>query len=275
MQHVYIGCGGYSNEDWRKPGLLYERVSPRHYLETYSRHFDLLELNSSFYATPTRARYEQMYTRAPQLRLTLKVSSAFSHKRCFSPEELRHTLEHPQVFRDAGLLCSYLIQFPYSFSRTPANRAYLTQLTESFSGYSVAIEFRHASWDIPAVHASFAARRLHWVSADYPPLEGLPKPRVQATSSLVYIRLHGRNTEHWWTANSAAKRHDYLYSESELREWAGKIAPIAQTGKQILILFQNTTSGHALKNIPILRALLEETGVTVWKPPLSTMEPLF
>ena len=48
---------------------------------------------------------------------------------------------------------------------------------------------------------------------------------VALTSPTAYVRFHGRNASTWNVrGKSAAERFNYLYSEDELREWAGPLA---------------------------------------------------
>ena len=37
---VWIGCGGYTNDEWAAPGLIYDGVKKDAYRETYARHVD-------------------------------------------------------------------------------------------------------------------------------------------------------------------------------------------------------------------------------------------
>ncbi|WP_027460847.1 DUF72 domain-containing protein [Deinococcus murrayi] len=266
---VWIGCGGYTNDDWAAPGLLYEGVKKDAYLETYSQHFDAAELNSSFYAIPGLKAFEGMVRKSGgRTRFTVKLNKVFTHDRAPSDADFDRMLQSPQPLRDAGVMGPYLAQFPYSFHRTADNRKYLLGLAERFAGHELAVELRHASWDQPEVREGMAEYGLIWVSPDYPPVGGMPEPQVHVTTDVGYLRLHGRNKGSWWEGQSAAERHDYLYSRAEMNEWAEKIALVEGDLSELYVFFQNTTRGHALKNIPMLREALRARGV-----PVKTPEP--
>lgn len=266
---VWIGCGGYTNDDWAAPGLIYEGVKKDAYLETYSRHFDAAELNSSFYAIPGLKAFEGMVRKSGgRTRFTVKLNKAFTHDRAPTDADFDRMLQSPQPLRDAGLMGPYLAQFPYSFHRTAENRKYLLALAERFAGHELAVELRHASWDQPGVREGMAEYGLIWVSPDYPPVGGMPEPQVHVTTDVGYLRLHGRNKGSWWEGQSAAERHDYLYTRAEMDEWAEKIALVTDDLSELYVYFQNTTKGHALKNIPMLREALNARGV-----PVKTPEP--
>ncbi|WP_291425924.1 DUF72 domain-containing protein [Deinococcus sp.] len=266
---VYIGCGGYSNDDWTAPGLIYEGVRKDDYLATYSEHFDAVELNSSFYAIPGLKAFEGMARKSGgHTRFTVKLNRVFTHDRAPTDTDFDRMLQSPEPLRDVGVMGPYLAQFPFSFHRTPENRRYLGMLTERFAGHELAVELRHASWDKPEVRGGMSELGVIWVSPDYPPLGGMPEPQVHVTSDVGYLRLHGRNKGSWWEGQSAAERHDYLYNRAEMAEWAEKIALVNDDLSELYVFFQNTTKGHALKNIPVLREALNARGV-----PVKTPEP--
>ncbi|MDO4245449.1 MAG: DUF72 domain-containing protein [Deinococcus sp.] len=264
---VYIGCGGYTNEDWTAPGLIYEGVKKDAFLETYAEYFDAVELNSSFYAIPGLKAFEGMARKSGgRVRFSVKLNKAFTHERAPTDADFDRMLQSPEPLREAGVMGPYLAQFPYSFHRTPANRKYLAALTERFAGHELAVELRHASWDKPEVRGGMGEFGLIWVSPDYPPVGGMPEPQVHVTGDVGYLRLHGRNRETWWEGQSASERHDYRYNRAEMDEWAEKIAAVAGELSELYVYFQNTTKGHALHNIPMLREALNARGIPVRAP---------
>lgn len=264
---VYIGCAGFTNDDWAAPGLIYEGVKKDAYLSAYAAHFDAVELNSSFYAIPGLKSFEGMVRKtAGAVRFCVKLHKVFTHERAPTDDDFDRMLQSPEPLRDAGVMGPYLAQFPYSFHRTPDNRKYLGMLTSRFAGHELAVELRHASWDKPEVRAGMAEQGVIWVSPDYPPVGGMPEPQVHVTGDVGYLRLHGRNRANWWEGQSASERHDYLYNRAEMDEWAEKIALVGGDLSELYVYFANTTKGHALKNIPMLREALNARGVSVRTP---------
>lgn len=264
---VYIGCGGYSNEEWTAPGLLYEGVRKDEFLSTYAQHFDAVELNSSFYAIPGLRAFEGMARKSGgRTRFAVKLNKVFTHERAPTDVDFDRMLQSPEPLREAGVMGPYLAQFPYSFHRTADHRKYLHTLSERFAGRELAVELRHASWDKPEVREGMAQFGLIWVSPDYPPVGGMPEPQVHVTGDVGYLRLHGRNAGSWWEGQSAAERHDYRYTRTEMDEWAEKIAFVEGELSELYVFFENTTKGHALHNIPMLRDALNARGVPVQAP---------
>ncbi|HEX5030315.1 MAG TPA: DUF72 domain-containing protein [Candidatus Eisenbacteria bacterium] len=56
-------------------------------------------------------------------------------------------------------------------------------------------------------------------------------------------------------------RYDYLYSESELQEWVGKIRELASTTKKTFVFFNNCHAGQAATSAKLMRRLLEGEGL--------------
>lgn len=260
---VYIGTGGFSNRDWE--GLLYPVPrKPTDDLHYYAQAFDVVELNSSFYAIAGEKAFAGMLNKSAQrLKMAVKLHQDFTHQRTATADLAQRMRLSPKPFREAGLLAPFLAQFPYSFARTPDNRRYLAQLVKWFAGEQLAIEFRHISWHVQEVQQAFREMGLIWVSVDYPQLAGMPISDLVLTSRTGYIRLHGRNDAQWWEGNSAAERHDYRYQDDELAVWADRIAAKRHEYDELYVLFENTTAGHALHNIPQLRALLLQRGIVL------------
>ncbi len=260
---LYLGTGGYANDDWI--GLLYPPgTKPATYLEVYAQHFNAVELNASFYAIPGVKAFEGMLRRSDgRVRFAVKLHRSMTHERTATDETYRRLFESVRPLAEAGVLGPFLAQFPYAFHRTPENRRYLLDLVTRFEGYRLAVEFRHASWDQEAVRAAFRERGLVWVANDYPPLRGLPKPVLYVTAEVAYLRFHGRNTRTWWEGRTQAERHDYLYTPDELAPWARALAAQQEAVREAWLIFNNTTKGHALRNLAMMKELLEAAGLEV------------
>ncbi|MCS7068814.1 MAG: DUF72 domain-containing protein [Meiothermus sp.] len=265
---IYLGTGGYTNEDW--VGLLYPPEAKKdEWLSIYARTFNAVELNSSFYNIPGLKAFAGMLRRSGGLRWAVKLHQRMTHERNATDDDYQRLLESVAPLREAGVLGPFLAQFPQSFHRTPENRKYLAALAQRFADKTLApgglaVEFRHASWDNPEVREAFRKAGLIWVSTDYPPLPGLPKNELHLTGEIAYIRLSGRNKEKWYEGKNQAERHDYRYSEAELRFWVQSLlaALERQTLTQVWFIFNNTTQGHALVNLAMLKKLLEEAGLS-------------
>jgi uncharacterized protein YecE (DUF72 family) len=260
---LYLGTGGYSNDDWL--GLLYPQgTKSGDYLKIYAQHFNAVELNSSFYAIPGIRAFQGMVKKSDaKVRFAVKVHQSMTHTRDADEAMVQLLFESVQPLREVGMLGPFLAQFPYSFHRTPENRLYLKNLVECFkeANETLAVEFRNAAWHVPEVVQAFEETGLVLVSVDYPQVGGMPKPELYLTSDIVYLRLHGRNEEKWYGGKDASERHDYLYTPNELKPWVLGLAERRDEIHEAYVLFQNTTKGHALKNLEMLKALCDEVGL--------------
>jgi uncharacterized protein YecE (DUF72 family) len=258
---LFLGTGGFSNDDW--VGIFYPpELKKTEWLEYYSRHFNAIEVNSTFYAVPAQKTFASMLERSQgRLRFCAKLHRSFTHD-LGKPEMADASAASRFLFtidpvRQAGKLGPLLAQFPYSFKNTQESRTHLAHLVEWFGvgrddGVQLAVEFRHQSWDREPVYQYLADLGLQAVSVDLPRLEGLPASRLRA-SGLIYARMHGRNAVHWFDGKDAAERHDYQYTPAELEPW---VTSIKGSGvSSAYVFFQNTTRGQGLTNAREFQAL--------------------
>ncbi|MER3556074.1 MAG: DUF72 domain-containing protein [Meiothermus sp.] len=264
---IYTGTGGYTNDDW--VGQLYPPEAKKdEWLSIYAQHFNAVELNSSFYNIPGLKAFGGMLKKSGgRVHWAVKIHQSMTHELNATDDDYQRLFESVAPLRDAGVLGPFLAQFPQRFHRTPENRKYFAALTERFSDKQkapggLAVEFRHNSWDNDEVREAFKKAGLIWTSTDYPPLPGLPKNELHVTCEIAYIRLSGRNKEKWYEGKDQSERHDYLYSPDELKEWVQVLAEAQEQENltQAWFIFNNTTKGHALKNLEMLGKLLEEAG---------------
>jgi len=267
---ILMGTGSYSNDDW--VGLLYpEGTKKTDYLSVYAQHYYAVEINSSFYNIPGEKAFAGMARRASgRMQFSVKLHQMFTHARGYDQNDLERMLKSPQPLRQEGILGPFLAQFPYSFHRTLENRKYLWELAQHFEGEQLALELRHGSWDKEEVRDGFNEHGLIWVSPDYPRLEGMTDSILRSSGKVAYLRLHGRNNATWWEGKDAAERHDYRYTQADLEGIAAEIAALASDARDrhesvdtLWVIFNNTTKGHALYNIQMLRVVLEGRGLKV------------
>ena len=158
MAQYYIGTAGWSYEDW--VGIVYpiSRQAGFHPLTYLAAFINIVEVNSTFYRPPSLAMSLSWVKKLPpgsDFLFSVKLHQSFTHERkglsAKDADVFKHGLE-PLVA--ARRLAALLVQFPWSFAHTPANDDYLAGLFELFSGYPLALEVRHASWDRPEFYAT-------------------------------------------------------------------------------------------------------------------------
>jgi uncharacterized protein YecE (DUF72 family) len=164
-----------------------------------------------------------------------------------------------------GKLGALLIQFPVSFKNTSLNREYLERLLRQFIEYPRVVEVRHDSWDNPDTLASFVRNGVAFCNIDQPTLGRSLAPTEHVTSSLGYVRLHGRNYKEWFNSDDRNDRYNYLYSENELGAWKEKIEAVAEKAQTTYVIANNHYEARAGANALELKSML--TGKRVKAPP--------
>lgn len=204
----YLGTMGFSYKDWE--GVFYPPgLKQRDYLAHYSRFFNAVEVDSTFYGTPradTVKRWGQM-TPADFV-LCLKMPRIITHelRLADAEEEVEAFLETARLLGEK--LGPILIQFPPDFARDQIGvlAAFLRGLPHDV-GY--AVEFRHRSWHATATGMLLQKHGVAWVSTEY---QYMPQ-RVYVTADFVYVRWIGRHGTY--------ETHDHEREDKgpRLQEW--------------------------------------------------------
>jgi uncharacterized protein YecE (DUF72 family) len=202
---IRVGCSGWSYASWR--GRFYpERLPQRRWLEYYSRRFDCVEVNATFYRLPTKAAVETWARQVPPgFVFAVKASRYLTHVRRLrdAAAGLARLMERISPLADAGLLGPILWQLPANFHRDDGR---LHAAIGAMHAGRHAIEFRHASWFVPEVLDELARNDIALAVGDTPK-RALPVPGP--TCDLAFLRLHHGHR---------GRRGNY--SKAELDAWA-------------------------------------------------------
>jgi uncharacterized protein YecE (DUF72 family) len=266
-RQVLVGPAGWSYADWA--GIVYPSPKPRDWHEAsyLARFFDAIEINSSFYHPPSGKTAEGWARRVahnPAFRFTAKLWQRFTHDRNANRADEKLVKEGMTPLAAAGRLGALLLQFPWSFKNTKANREYLGGLFMEFMEYPLVLEVRHSSWNRPDVLAWLAEQGVGFCNIDQPVIGRSIAPTERATSPVGYVRLHGRNYEQWFSsAEHPEERYNYLYSMSELEPWAARIRHISQSAEVTFVITNNHFQGKAIANALQLISLIKGSPVDV------------
>ena len=101
------------------------------------------------------------------------------------------------------------------------------------------------------------ALNVGWVNVDQPQFRSLMRPSSEVTSSIAYIRFHGRNYEQWWKGTKET-RYDYMYRADELEPWAARVVDLAAEPRvrEVLAFFNNHRRGSAARNAEDFEAMV-------------------
>jgi uncharacterized protein YecE (DUF72 family) len=126
------------------------------------------------------------------------------------------------------------------------------------------VEVRHSTWSNPETIAYFAERNVSFCNIDQPQIGRALEPTTHVTSSIGYVRLHGRNYDQWFEAETSADRYNYLYKSNELVGWKERIDNIAEQAKTTFVVTNNHFEAKAGVNALQLKNML--TGRRVLAP---------
>ena len=256
-----VGTCGFSYRDWIGP-FYPLGIRQQSMLDYYAERFPSVEIDSTYYAIPKPSTFESMAHRTPpDFRFTVKVPGSITHVPADgSPEQ-----SDLDAFREclgpllhAGKLGAVLAQFPNSFR--PARDAFgrLERLREEWPDLRLVAEFRHREWQKDAILRILSSLDIGWCNVDEPQFASLVRPDAQTTSSIGYIRFHGRNAAKWWKQErSSAERYDYTYSADELVEWLPRIAEVVERTRETYLFFNNHRNGQAATNARQMMELLD------------------
>jgi len=247
---IRVGVAGWSYDDW--DGIVYPARGPSGFdrLAYLAGFFDTLEINSTFYRIPG-AKVTQSWARRvqarPDFRFTAKLYQGFTHKRAeLQGGEEEAFKQAMQPLLEAGVLSGVLVQFPYSFRPKAASREVLERIIEAFGALRLVVEIRHADWDRQEFFDFLRRHDVGFCNLDQPHIASSIGPSEAATSTVGYVRLHGRNAENWFKKKAEPwERYDYVYSEEELTPWMPRIRRIAEQTTDVFIIANNHYRGKA------------------------------
>ena len=256
-----VGTCGFSYKDWVGP-FYPLRIRPQSMLDYYAERFAAVEIDSAYYAIPSASMFESMAHRTPpDFRFTVKAPGSITHV----PADATPPADDLRAFRAsldpllrAGKLGAVLAQFPNSFR--PARDAFgrLELLRREWPDLRLVAEFRHRDWQKDSVGRILGALDIGWCNVDEPRLESLVRPDARTTSTIGYVRFHGRNAAKWWKQErSAAERYDYMYSVDELAEWLQRIEEVVDKTDETYVFFNNHRNGQAATNARQMMDLLD------------------
>jgi len=259
-KRIRIGTSGYSFADW--VGSFYPGGTPRgRMLDEYVKHFDVVEINSTYYRVPHAAMFERMEEKTPPgFEFVVKLFRGMTHEIEDDPSIYREFSESVSPLRDAGKFGGFLAQFPWKFKNDDAARRHLALVRERLGEDPLFVEFRHDSWIERPTFELLREHGIGYCAVDEPALKGLVPPVVAATTDTGYVRFHGRNARNWW-GKGGGDRYDYDYSREELTEWTERLLKLeAKTGK-VYAFFNNCHAGHAARNADLMLSMLgDELG---------------
>ncbi|MDQ2919878.1 MAG: DUF72 domain-containing protein [Verrucomicrobiota bacterium] len=282
---------------WSDPGFIarwYPKGMPAtERLPWYAQHFEMVEVNSTFYSVPD-ARMVDRWARATPNEFIFDVKlhqllSRHSTPAKFLPRDLqqraetegkgrvkltpeieaemvREILKALSILRAAGKLGVLLLQLSPAFSPRKHSLGELQPLLEMLRDYRVAIELRNRNWAVgDQLGETLEFFRDHSVAltlVDAPTKDHftiMPSDLDEITDSrTAYLRLHGRDARAYTTGNTVAERFNYDYSDDEIDEVADRAKALAREAKEVHVVFNNNALDYAPHAAVRLRKALKQ-----------------
>lgn len=262
---IRIGIGSWSDPEYI--GVLFPKgTKPAERLRVYAGRFDHVEINASYYRTPTAAQTAGWVAQTPaDFNFGVKLHRAFSDRPEATARDgtlAARLLEGVAPLVEAKRLGAFFMTLPPSFSPKKNRLEELDPLVTQLQPHRLAVELRHNAWVTGEQRERtlefFRSRRLVWIAVDMPRLEGssLMPPLDEVTHpQLAHLRLHGRNPR-WPELKSAEEKHHYDYSAAELDEIAERVRTLAAKAHEVHVVANNHASDFAPKAALALQRIL-------------------
>jgi uncharacterized protein YecE (DUF72 family) len=233
---ILAGTSGFAFAEW-KGGFYPTDLPGERMLSYYAEHLPTVEINVSFYRTPTDKMLENWRAQTPpEFLFALKA-----HRRITHQKRLRDVDQDVRLLRDRLSVLGERLG-PILFQLPPSFRQDLPLLESFLAGLPplpyVAIEFRHATWHADATYELL--RRYHaalCIAED----ESSCEPLVH-TAPFGYYRLHR-----------------LTYTEAQLRAWAEHLSAAAGI-RPAFCYFTHETGAEAITYARMLMSLMRPSS---------------
>lgn len=252
-----LGTMGWTDPDW--VDSFYPRdLEQGRWLAFYARHFDTVEIDSTFYAIPSAGRLRRWAELVPEhFRFTLKTPRLITHELPLerAVEPMRAFVE---VVRELGSkLGVVLMQFPPSFG--PQQQRGLVPLLEVLPGdITFAVEFRHPGWWTDATLQLLRERGVTWTAGDY---DDQPLPMLLSSDQL-YVRWIGTHERF------GSHVHEQQDRSERLEWWRARLERVAGQVHTVWGMFNNDFAGSSIETCNRFKAMV---GMEV-KPTLGAQQ---
>ena len=262
---IKVGTSGFSFATWK--GTVYpKRLKSKDMILYYQNHlgFDMVELDVTFYTMPNRRIIAGLTEKTHRdFRFVIKANRLMTHD--IRDPHTRKIRDNSGIFdqflfavkpmQDQDKLGCVLFQFPQSFRFSGENMSYVWTCSQRMGEIPIAVEFRSESWNRDVTFHFLREHNIAYCAADQTPSDGsMPFIDRTTSSETAYFRFHGRDDS--WIDGRTGMRHVFLYSNSDLSWFKGKIIQVAQKTQSTYICFNNCHAGASARNAKQMKKLL-------------------
>ncbi len=253
---IRLGAQGWNYDAWVGP-FYPTGTRAVDYLRVYSRAFDTVEIDATFYAIPTSTTVRGWASRVPDsFTFALKLPQEITHERRFrrSEDVLAEFTDRSRELE--GKLGPILIQCAPSFS--PAERPALAEFLPLLpADLSFAIEFRQREWARPETFELLRAHRVAIALSDgrWIPRRWLLALAEEPTADFSYVRWMGPNRDLVDYSRVQVDRR------AEIHAWV-KVLPVLQARVRTVYGYVNNHfAGHSPATLRYLQLHLGQQPV--------------
>ena len=260
-------------------------------LPWYAQHFDLVEVNSSFYAVPERRMVERWCRATPdEFIFDVKVHKLLSRHAAtlkslppnlqrlaeadakgrvkLNAKTERAVLEEVarsvEPLRATGKFGAFLLQLSPAFSPRKHDLSELEEVLGHLGPAGLVVELRNRNWiegeQLEKTLEFFRRQGVALCLVDAPNeahFTIMPSALDEITNPrLAYLRLHGRNADAYLRGKTVAERFYYDYSDDEISEVAERTKKLAREAESVHVVFNNNALDFAPHAALRLRAAL-------------------
>jgi uncharacterized protein YecE (DUF72 family) len=263
LDELRIGCSGWSYKDWE--GSFYPRsVKVKDYLGFYSRVFNCVEIDSSFYRVPSPLMIRQWKDSTPPgFLFSPKLPKKITHDNKLENSESALVYFYSIISKLGPKLGPIAVQLPPSIkldSHAGVLKSFISQLSPDFKH---AIEFRHKSWFTNDVYKLLRKSNIAMVWSLNQYLETPP----ELTADFIYLRMVG---------DRELVKFDGIQKDrsSDLARWSANVKEQAGRFESGYVFFNNHFAGFGPESANEFRRLLGLMEVE-WSAGIGGQQSLF
>jgi uncharacterized protein YecE (DUF72 family) len=244
-EKVRVGCSGWSYKDWVGP-FYPPGTEAKDYLGLYSRTFNCVEIDSSFYRIPSPAMVSHWKTATPDgFTFSPKLSKKITHENKLENFESTLLYFYSVMSKLGNKLGPIVVQLPPSV-KVEKHKAAMERFVSSLEPrFRHAIEFRHKSWFTPETYKLLEKNNvaMAWSINQY--LETPP----ELTADFVYLRMVGTREITKFTGIQKEMR-------DEMERWATALKEKRASIHESFVFFNNHFAGFGPESVNEFRRLL-------------------
>jgi uncharacterized protein YecE (DUF72 family) len=247
---VHLGTMGWSYSFW--VGKLYsDDTKPDGFLTEYSKHFNSVEIDSTFYRIPSVSTIEGWKNQVPTyFKFSPKFPQAITHAPGFAYDLEKLNLFINRITLLGERLGPLLLQFPPNLKMDHIKLGDLLDALPTRQLY--AVEFRNRSW---FTDETFNMLRDKGVALT---LTNKLGHLEENTARFTYIRWEGDRK----TVNGE-KGVVEIDRRSETTEWVEKVAALLENGIDVYGFFSKYYSGFPPEDVNLFNRLLKNRNSAV------------